>query len=211
MITVVLAANAFAASTATCDRQPIAEQALALAGASAFAVRGMEAAVTLFPSTDATVHVSGTACSEAGIKLGRRDGVIVATARVPRDGGLELTVAVPADLASVTFYEHTGSVRADGVPARLAIVSSVGPVDVHGARSLRVAYGAGPVTVDGLQGDLVVERRDGPLSARAITGDVLADEVGGPVSVDDVSGDLAVKGGGGPVSQQNVRGVITLP
>jgi hypothetical protein len=167
--------------------------------------------VRLVPSDDDQVHLTGTACAQGKFKLVRRDGVIVATDRVPADAGLELTVAVPRGFTSVSLHGTTGPVTSEGVDARIAVVSGEGPVDVRGARSLRVAFGAGPIAADGLQGDLVVDQWDGPLSAKAIDGDVTTTGLTGPVTVDDVDGDLAVGSGGGPVSQTNVRGLVTLP
>ncbi|MEZ4236116.1 MAG: hypothetical protein R3F59_08135 [Myxococcota bacterium] len=77
--------------------------------------------------------------------------------------------------------------------ARLAVISSAGPVDVTGAQSLRVGYGSGPVAVKDLAGDLSVDQRDGSLQAADIGGDVSIDGIVGAVTVDGVTGGLTVR------------------
>jgi DUF4097 and DUF4098 domain-containing protein YvlB len=205
----VLASVAFAEE---CARVELDGASLELGGATALVVQGIEGAIEVVGAEGGPVQATGTACrDDLQIKLSRKEGVVYAKVKGARDASLELTLVVPRSVAAVTAHENAGPLTVRDLPARVAVVSNIGPVAVSGASNLRVAYSTGPVDAAQIAGDLVVDRVTGPLSAAAIGGDVAVDGVTGPVTVDDVGGDLAVQGGTGTVNQSNVRGTVLMP
>ncbi|MEQ1506188.1 MAG: hypothetical protein ABMB14_28405 [Myxococcota bacterium] len=199
------------AADSACEPHAIEEARAAWSGAAAVVVRGLEAEVEVVAGAGDAVVVSGSACGDPAVSAVRRGDVITVSAKRSRGAALTLTVAVPSSTPVLSVQELTGDLVIHGVEARVAVVSSVGTIDVTDAASLRIAYGAGDVSVDGLGGDLVVDRLAGVVTARRVGGDVVADGVTGDVTVDDVAGDLAVRGSGGRVLPTNVRGTVDLP
>jgi hypothetical protein len=127
------------------------------------------------------------ACGGAGAKLRLRGSVWEVVGRGSVDS---LIVRLPTGIGAVTVHEHEGTV-ATSVAARVAVVSSVGPLDVRGAESLRVAYHQGDVTVHDLAGDLTADHVSGRLSG-SIRGELRVDDVDGPVEVSTPAGGLPV-------------------
>lgn len=199
------------AQAAPCTPAPIEGASLDPAGATAMVIRGVEGAVAVSSGEGGAVTAQGSACREVTVKLARKGNVIEATVKGARQANLQLEITVPRTLQSLSVQDQAGPLTVSGVQARLAVVSSTGPVEVQGGEALRVAYVTGPVQVEGVKGDVAVDMVTGTVKALDIGGDVLVDNVTGPVTVDDVDGGLAVRGGSGPVNQSNVRGGVQLP
>jgi hypothetical protein len=201
-----------AAFAEECARIPLDEVTLAMDGAAAMAVRGVTGALQIASGDGDVVRASGSACAAgAEIHLARKAGVIVATVTMPREvDGVELRLVVPRSLPALDVEGQTGPLRIDGVPSRLAVLNSTGPVAVQGSGSLRLANVTGPVEADTIDGDVVVDHMVGPLVARDVDGDVLADGITGQVAVAEVGGDLAVENGIGDVLHSGVHGQVRL-
>jgi hypothetical protein len=115
----------------------------------------------LVPADDEQVTVD--ACG-GSVKLVRKG----ATLEVVGKPVERLVVHVPASIGAVTVHEHDGAVRSE-VPARLAVISSTGPLDVTGAASLRVAYLDGDVTVSDVVGAVTTDHVTGTVSGGTLT------------------------------------------
>jgi len=175
-------------------------------------VKGVVGTVDLVGVDGTTVAANGTACtSDVKIKIANKAGVATVTVKADSDDQLQLKLSVPRSVAVLTVQDQTGPVTLRDLPTRFAAVSANGPIEVHGAQSVRLAYATGSVVVDEVHGDVTIDHLTGNLSAKQVSGDVALSMVTGPVQIDDVGGNLAVEGGTGGVSQTNVHGTVRLP
>ncbi|MCB9689958.1 MAG: hypothetical protein H6738_24355 [Alphaproteobacteria bacterium] len=175
------------------DLAPVSE---ASSGVTAVAVKDLAGAVRIVGEDTDEIRVTGSVEEgEAKIQLRREGGVVTVTVKGHRPKNLELEVHVPRSMEAVTVYAVTGPVSARGVSGALAVVSNTGPVEVRDAGSLRVQRVLGPLTLDGVGGDVVVDGLTGAVSAADVGGDLTLDGVVGPVKTGDVGGELIVRGG----------------
>lgn len=192
-----------------CDKQPVRVEVPA-DGVTALAIEGWTANVTLVPAEGDALLFDGVACDDVRIRVRGSDNRRVARAHIDPRAALILKIGVPSGVQFVTFSEHNGPMAVDGLSAHVAVVSSLGSVDVDHGGTLRVSYSEGDLRVDTLSGDLVVDRLVGAVSAQGVEGDATVERVTGDVSVQDVSGDLDVSGGDGDVSHGGVRGSVSV-
>jgi hypothetical protein len=192
-----------------CDQ--VVEASFDAEGASALAIRGWLGNVTVVPGEGSQIVFRGVACGEVPIRLTGGAEARVARARVQPQAELVMRIEVPASVRVVTFYEHRGPMNVDGLAADLAVVSSEGPVNVRAGGSLRVAYSSGELQVDGLKGDLTVDRLVGTVDAIGLGGDARIERVTGAVHATRVAGDLVVSGGDGEVIHAEVQGLVDVP
>lgn len=201
--------SATAGAAEECVRQPVDVQA-PLAGATALAIRGWLGNVLLVRAEGEALTFRGEACGAVKVRAAVRGAQVGAKAKIRPQSALTLTIGVPVGIEVVTFSEHRGPMRVDGLDARVAVVSSDGPVTVARGGDLRVSYSSGTVTVDGLSGDLIVDRLVGTVDATGVAGDATLDRVTGDVSATEVGGNLTVTGNDGEVHHENVRGAVHL-
>jgi len=168
-----------------CTRIPLDEVTLARDGATAVLVRDVTAGLEIVSTDGDTVRAGGWACmAGAEIRLARKDKVVVVTVNMPRElEGLHVELAVPRSLTEVAVEGHTGPVRVDDVPARIAVVHTTGPVGVQDVGALRVLDLTGPLEVGNVEGDLILDQLVGPVIARDVRGEVTQNDVTGPISV----------------------------
>jgi len=166
-----------------------------LGGITAVALRGVEGDVEVVAADGFEVRQGSSVCTTPDkhapvvVRLARKGTVLVAT--VSSDGEPpKLTFSVPRTIAALTVDEQVGALVVRDVPTRVAVLSNEGPVEVTGAKSLRVAYGRGDVRADRLESDVIL------------------DHVTGNVAVDDVAGGLATSNISGTVHHTNVRGAV---
>lgn len=162
---------------------------------TAMAIRGVEADLEIVGADGFEVRQGGAVCTDSEqapveVKLVGKGTVVYLTVKASEADSPKLTVAVPKGLPALTIDHQTGSLTVDGLAANVAVVSSSGPVDVDGARSLRVAY---------VTGDVI---------ANHVANDVTADHVTGNLKVDDIAGSLATTQVSGTVVHNNVRGQV---
>ncbi|MEQ1500901.1 MAG: hypothetical protein ABMB14_01655 [Myxococcota bacterium] len=204
-----MASNSYAG---TCTPAALGEQTVSLQGVTGLVVDGVDAKLEVVGADGSDLRATGAACGDgAAIKLARRGTVVYASVKGKGLDEVSLTLTVPKALPALTVHGHTGPVVVRGVAAPVAVVSSDGPVELSDVKSVRIAYGTGPVVIERVSAGVVVDHLTGSLQAKAIGSDVIADAVTGEVVVDDVAGDLAVRETTGSVRQTNVRGQVALP
>ena len=162
---------------------------------TAMAIRGVEANIEVVPADTFEVREGAAVCSGRGapveVRLTRKGTILIATVDAPDSGDTRLTFAVPRGLEALTVDHQVGSLVVRDLPARVAVVSNTGLVEVTGAKSLRVAYG---------RGDVIANR---------VESDVTVDNLAGNLKVDDVAGALATSEVTGTVVHDNVRGAVS--
>jgi hypothetical protein len=204
-----MAAGEARAEVTRCEQPMEVRSELAADGIIALVVRGVDAPVRIVSGAE-QIGATATTCAPDRVKVRvkRTGNVAVATVSAPADSGVGLVVSVPVGIAAVTVERLTGPLEVHDVPARLAVVSSDGPIDVSGVQSLRVGYTTGPLTVASLNGSLSVDEHTGDLSANDIGGNVTVAGIVGAVAVDRVQGRLEVTENIGSVAQSNVQGEV---
>lgn len=162
---------------------------------TAMALRGVEANVEIVPADTFEVRDGAAVCSgkDAGVvvRVIRKGSVLLVRVDGENSSDAKLTFSVPRTLEAVSTDHHVGALVVRDLPARIAVVSNTGLVEVHGAKSLRVAYGTGDVVAD------------------RVATDVTVDNLAGNLTVDDVAGALATSAVSGTVVHDNVRGAVS--
>src|SRR5262245_2250530 len=131
-----------AAYAEQCAPSPLPEQTLDVADVRALAVRSVAGVLTIVPAPEgAPLRLRGTACGDLSLSLSQNGEVAELLVR-PRKGGegASLVLSVPPGIEALTVHELAGALYASDLPLALAVISSVGPVEVSGVDSLRVAY-----------------------------------------------------------------------
>ncbi|MCA9489581.1 MAG: hypothetical protein KC621_06645 [Myxococcales bacterium] len=175
------------------DLEPVSE---AGAGVAAVAVKDLAGAVRIVGEDTDEIRVTGSVGEGDARIVVRRDGdVVTVTVKAHKPRDLELEVHVPRAMGALTVFGVTGPVDVHGLSGALAVVGNTGPIAVREAGSLRVQRATGPLTVDGVSGDVVVDELTGPVTAADVGGDLTLDGVVGPVKTGDLGGELIVRGG----------------
>lgn len=191
-LVVGIAASAWAGDTASCGL--VGMEKVDLSKVTAMAIRGVEANIEVLAADGLEIRQEGAVCNAGKgapvtVRLTQKGTVLIATVDTAVEGA-KLTFALPRGLEALTVDHQVGALEVRELPARIAVVSNTGSVEVYGAKSLRVAYGTGDVIADGVEADVQV------------------DHVAGNLTVDDVAGSLATSDVSGTVVHNNVRGAV---
>jgi len=145
-----------------CEKVAIDGAALSSEGVRALAIRDVRGSVAVVGGDGAEVKATGKSCADGAIRLVKRDGVVTLVVK----GGEEvaLVIEVPRGLA-------------------VGVYGSVGPVDVRGTASIRVANTTGPVNVEDVRGAVFFDHVVGTVTLRGIGGEVASSDVTGGVQV----------------------------
>lgn len=200
------------AEAAKCDSPRTIDASLDGAGVTGWVVRAVEGPIDVTAASGSTARLAAETCATDGVtvKLTRKGNVGYASVKIDPDVQVTVTLALPAGAPAVTFDRQLGAVAVHDLPARIAVMSSTGSVDLEGVRSARIGYTAGDVKVDRVAEDVVLDAHTGNLSATGVGGSIIADGITGNLNVDDVGGRLEVNRATGTVVQNNVRGQVAI-
>jgi hypothetical protein len=134
---------------------------------TAFAIRGVEANIEVVPADAFAVREGATVCTgrsaDLGVRLTRKGNAVVATV-TGGTGAEKLVFSLPRTIDALTVDHQVGALVVRDVPARVAVVSATGLVEVSGADSLRVAYSTGDVVANRVASDVTVDNLAGSLT-----------------------------------------------